>query len=482
MGFRQILPFLFMALIIGACGRENPRIPGDRAFLHDPEGSIRRLAAWSEAEHRDSLWFPKLSREEARMDLRVLKYCLEKAHTPLYRYRQPYQIDSFFLAETTALSDSVNYPEMIRILARLQHLVACGHSAWSHHPAYYAFRDAHTRYLPFGIRFNEERVEIAESMTEYKFPDHAVLLAINDVPVEQILDRLRGHMYRDGNSDPDSRLDLEQRFANAYANFFNDSQVYRVTWKAADDSFIRIQEFEGMLRPERQKHLKRQAMPTVMLQASLHPDSGFAILDFRSFNNERIAAGGQEFTVFVDSVFGKILEQGIDSVCIDLRGNTGGWTANGRHLFSWFIDTPTPYMRRVYTWREKAYPFAPLITRMPEYPDTSSWQPYGEYRLWTDYPNLIARPVTGRRYRGKVTILVDGMTRSSAAVFCTLMQEHRLAVFVGEETGTARCGPSGMVMEIRLPFSGARYAFSTAIYETAIRDSLDSRGVRPGGG
>ena len=203
------------------------------------------------------------------------------------------------------------------------------------------------------------------------------------------------------------------------------------------------------------------------------------IYAIHGFNKAHIAHYGQDFETFTDSVFSDLEHQKAEHLIIDLRGNVGGWTAYGKELFTYFISKPVRYIDNVEIKKTDKFTFKELITHLPGYLDTFQFDPLpnGNYQ-WTNYPSLMANPCD-TRFNGTVYILTDEMTRSCSGIFSSMMREHTSAIFLGQETGSSRCGAGGMVMSVRLPYTGINVHFSTAKYTTAIHDNKNASGVIP---
>jgi C-terminal processing protease CtpA/Prc len=179
-------------------------------------------------------------------------------------------------------------------------------------------------------------------------------------------------------------------------------------------------------------------------------------------------------------VFSELQKSKTENLIVDLRGNTGGRTGNGKHLFSYFISDPLPYVKSVEIKLNSFNAFEPLITNYPEYPDSAilNKNSAGNY-YWKNYPSLFVHPQSENKYRGQVYVLIDDMSRSCSAMFSSLMIEPTQAIFVGEENGATLSGSNAMIMSFKLPNSGITIFNSTANYTSAISDTTNSRGISP---
>lgn len=446
---------------------------------------LEKVADSLSGKHENGIIQLYIPRAEAEMDLAILKRVLEEAQTTLYRYTDRKSLDLVFSEAIPADADFVSYFTLIRTLARIQNAVACGHSGWGHSKAFKRYRKKSLRLFPLDLTMKDGRFVILRNNSDHPdIPDHSRLVSINGVSLYGLSERLHSYMYRDGLSADRSFRDILMYFTNAYSNFIDNPKVFKIEIVAPMARVPQTIELEGLLKSKIDSNrTARYGSPEskgLPLQFSFADKADAAVYSIQSFNKEYMAHFGQEFEHFTDSIFSVMETRKTENLIIDLRGNFGGWTAHGRYLFSYFIDQETPYMRRVVTKKHDNYSFAPIVNSMPGYMDTFDLQlkDYGVYD-WTNYPSLQAIPQPENRFKGKVYVLTDNHSRSCSAVFSSLMREHTQAIFVGEEPGGARCGSGGMVMGIRLPYSGVFYHFSTARYDCAIPNAGESRGVVP---
>lgn len=425
----------------------------------------------------------KIPSSVAKEDLTALKQVLEEAQTSLYMYTSESELDALFDSITTFSDDSIEYLDLIRRITRFQNAIACGHSGWGHPKSYKAYRNTDMRFFPLTIQIIDEKYYIHDSYYPSKDSiNGAEILTLNQTPVVEITQQLKKHMVRDGFSSPDGIKEIAQYFKMAYSNFIDNPDVFHLTIRQSgilrDISIkaLTLSEINDIHKPL-QSNLNsiKQA-----LQYEYKPELGAGWLTIKSFRNEYIQHYGQHFSSYIDSAFTEIQKRSVNRLFIDLRGNTGGWTSNGRHLFSYFINQPMDYIKKVEVKKYKDYTFDSLIVSPPGYLDTFdlNLSSSGMYE-WSNYPSLKVLPQERNVFNGTVYILIDEMSKSCSAVFSALMQDHNDAICIGNETGASKCGTSGIVMAIELPQTKIPIHFSTARYYPNIKDSTNCRGIRP---
>jgi hypothetical protein len=195
--------------------------------------------------------------------------------------------------------------------------------------------------------------------------------------------------------------------------------------------------------------------------------------------------GGNNYPKWMEDTFRILREKGTRVLIIDLRGNGGGNDMYGAMLVSYLTDKPFRYFDHI-----------DVKTIAPSFKEFSDWRADREPQL---RENMIANPAGGYLvppkihpgvaeqppgkypFLGKVFVLIDGGTFSTAADFCAVAHHLKRASFIGEETGGGYYGNnSGMETTLTLPGSKMRVRVPMYEYWNAV-PGYDGkrRGTRP---
>ncbi|WP_256565298.1 S41 family peptidase [Dyadobacter chenhuakuii] len=83
-------------------------------------------------------------------------------------------------------------------------------------------------------------------------------------------------------------------------------------------------------------------------------------------------------------------------------------------------------------------------------------------------------------FKGKLFVLTDGYTFSTAADAAALIRQITTAIFIGEETGGGAEGnTSGIFLQAKLPNSGLKVNIPCLCYWNAVTVRKKNRGVLP---
>ena len=128
------------------------------------------------------------------------------------------------------------------------------------------------------------------------------------------------------------------------------------------------------------------------------------LLDFNRFN------GRKKFDKFLDSIFGVLKTKKIKNLIIDLRDNRGGNNLLGNDLFQYISHVPYKFEDKVLI-REK-----------------------GKIKVF-NHIELFELEKNPLRFDGKVYLLINHQTFSSAAEFSWAFKHYKIGKVIGEETG-----------------------------------------------
>ncbi|RYF74500.1 MAG: peptidase S41, partial [Cytophagaceae bacterium] len=194
------------------------------------------------------------------------------------------------------------------------------------------------------------------------------------------------------------------------------------------------------------------------------------------------------FRQFMDKSMAQIAKKGAKNLVIDLRGNTGGWDSQGIELFTYLMktDTAVPYYARQHSVTDSTefLQFSDLSEAdrknvkqelIRENDGTFTLKQGSNTREPMRYS---AKP---NRFKGRVYILMDGRSASTASEFLAVAHANNVGVFVGEESGGAYEGGNGSsFITLELPKSGIQVTTPLVYYRNAVPEPTQKgRGTMP---
>ena len=426
---------------------------------------------------------------QTQSDFDLMRKALEEAHSGLYRYSSKAEMDRMFDAERAKLTQSMSKNEFMAILVETLAQIRCGHTAVSADEETQK-EFAATRMFPLRMMVEGRRLIVMFNDT----PDDQIIhpgmevVEINGRKTGDILDRIMPKLTADGDIETGKRARLQRIFGQYYRMFVEQTSDFTV--KARDDAgHTVIAKLAGVLPSERATN---QNPVNATLKANLsklqwsNENLAMRFLKDPDVAQIRIGGfGGNNYPKWMEDTFRTLREKGTRVLIIDLRGNGGGNDMYGAMLVSYLTDKPFRYFDHI-----------DVKTIAPSFKEFSDWRADREPQL---RENMIANPAGGYLvppkihpgvaeqppgkypFLGKVLVLIDGGTFSTAADFCAVAHHLKRASFIGEETGGGYYGNnSGMETTLTLPNSKMRVRVPMYEYWNAV-PGYDGkrRGTRP---
>jgi len=272
-----------------------------------------------------------------------------------------------------------------------------------------------------------------------------------------------------GSVDSDFNIYLEGTYDGAGIQVYNNEKDDIVVYKVIDDSpaskaglkdgdiivkvkdkstvNMNISEFSSLIKKEHESFeitFKRndKEMKTKISIEKIELKSVTSKLIKR--NNKKM--GYIKTTIFANNTYKQFKKQlselekaNLDSLVIDLRGNSGGHLMSAENILGLFLDSKHPiYQIKTKNETEKFY----------------------------------SKGKKTKKY--KIAILVDGSSASASEIVTAALKEQYGATVVGEKTFG-----KGTVQELQTLPSGGQYKLTTKIWLTSKGNKIDGKGIKP---
>lgn len=451
-------------------------------------GFLMYLAAgFTAAAEPPQTWAP----EAVRAEFDTLYEELRASHYDLYARRPKADYDALHRAMRREFDRPLTRTQ---IAQRFQAFVAYGRVAHARidagTDAYVAFREAGGKAFPLGIRVVKGVVRVAQN--ESGVADVAIgdeIVSLDGRPMDDWIKRAGRHISAD--TDYLLRTLLESRFAAGLWMERGTLERLALKVRKADGKVLAVSV------PARSREEQKQAVAAAKSATSLElswdarearmTPQGVAYLRPGPFyNNEPDAKDmwdATAFVKFIDESFEGFIAANAKSVVIDLRDNPGGDNSFSDPMLAWFATKP---------WRFCA-DFRVKVSRGAV--DTNAKRvplekdPHGAaHRFAEEYAKRkpgevfslempLVQPRQGRRFEGKVYVLINRHSNSNTANVAAIVQDYGFGTVLGEETADLAT-TYGAMEQFDLPRTGLTVGFPKALI---VRPSgkLDTRGVVP---
>ena len=445
-----------------------------------------RVGAQSDSASRADETRPPLPVEALVEDFDVLRRALAEAHGGFDRFSTRAEVHRRLEGYRRRLDRPMSALAFAGVLAEAITELRDGHSRLEL-DSLSAARLSSARVFPIRVAIEGERfvVRLNDSPADTLLRPGMEISRVNGRPVAQIISMLMPKVSADGFIETGRRNRLAREFATLYWLYVDQGERFTIEARDEDGRTTTVT-LPGILERQRRStfnpvnarltaNADRLDGPSGTIAVEFLPDTTIARLRIRAF-------GGQSFPSALDSAFRLVRQRGIDKLILDLRGNGGGVDEYGALLVGYFMERPFRYFDRIRvttiapsfaTWPERT--FAAMRAGTVPYPD-------GGYLVTPEqHPGVGEQRPAAAPFRGRVVVLIDGGTFSTAADVAAHMRSNGRAVFVGEETaGTYEGNTSGLNALIVLPNSRLRlkvmmYGYWNAVATPHVR----GRGTLP---
>lgn len=428
-----------------------------------------------------------LTTDQMQADFDTLRKALEEVHGGLYRFSTKTAINHLFDSCRARLNSLHSQRAFMILLFEMLARLRDGHMRLEADAATTAAL-AQARLFPLRILMEGDRLMVLYNDTpgDSTIRPGMELLTVNGHTAAEMTRTILPGIAGDGFIETFKRKRLERSFAQFYWLYVDESAEFNITAKDNTGNTITTK-LPGILSSAREQNRANNPINRLIRTNLARLDSAKDNVSLRFINNTDLAYlririfGGDAFTSTLDLVFKTLHDKKTSTLILDLRGNGGGVDEYGAALVSQFTNKPFRYFDRIH-----------LTSILPSF---TTWQPSTVEDLRngvvTD-PNggylvtpRLHRGVGGQipaahPFTGKLLVLLDGGTFSTAADVTALLRHLTNALFIGEESGgTAEGNTSGLNALVKLPYSKLSLKIHLYEYWNAIPPGKKGRGTMP---
>ena len=398
-------------------------------------------------------------------DFRILIVTLEEAHPDLYRVTSRVDLDKRIYKIERQIKSSRSYLEFLKIIAPIFTDIGCIHTQWGHSKDFIDFRNENLRMLPLDLAIKNRRFFLKRNYSNnYNLNFGIEILEINGEKINQYLKKNYSLLPIDGKIKSIQHKWLETYFPKHHANFWDQPDTFKLLIREGDN-LIYEERIAALLKNEFQDNWFKATINKRHLRFSTEDEIGY--LTIESFNNSKIAAGGQNYNVFLDSCFNVLNKLEPLALIIDLRGIGWGDVANGAALFSYLTSAPFTYLETVKSNQKVDFSYPENIFEMPK----------------VKLEKLIAlcKKVQPKLacFRNDIYVIMDGSSVGAKGVFCARVKGRANTFLVGEESGGCTFGVNVNPLKLHLPNSKIQVFIPTVQMILDSENYKSTNGVKP---
>lgn len=347
--------------------------------------------------------FETFSPSELRMDLKSVYNKLDTTHYNLYHLHQKADFDSVYQHIYDGINHPLNACEFYFQLLPLFNLLQDSHSMLGFPFSFNKeFSKQGGKFIPIKVFIINDKIFVSEIFSKTSFPIYSEIISVNEIKSSEIIKTLHLMINRE-----------QQESENDYMSFFFHRILYPVY--GFDENFVL-----ELITPNNE--YKKITLSGISLDdfpkeniSNFHSwqlNNSTVVIDINSCENK------EEFATFCDSIFDYVHKNKTKSLVIDLRNNPGGSTFHGDTLFTYLTNKKfTQYYKRSIKYSAYSNPKSDSIY------------------IKTFASNLEQSHINKKRFKGKVYMLINQGTFSSASLMAATFKCYKMGTLIGQKTG-----------------------------------------------
>ncbi len=419
---------------------------------------------------------PYLTPKQMNQDVDTLVKSIEETHlNPYYKYpRDKFVKDVALLKKElkTDLSVLDFYLKVEPLLAKLED----GHTDL--HIPKDIYNSQNPYELPYIFTLNIKAPFIICKMVKANLspliPANAEIISINDISASKIVNDI---INLNTGENPAFRAEYgANNFSFYLENLYKTNGNYKVKYKYQRQ--IRTVQVKGVKRNDLLEMLKRDDLNGAKNNdKQSHFDfeivNNIAVINFRQFD-------WNGFRKFADTSFSEIKNRNISDLIINLTDNGGGDSDVGDEFLQYILNKPFKQYNKVVVKNSRLYKIRLKKNMGSKKPNKEEMEFINQKdgsidTFYMDNNKLNDNPL---RFNGKVYLLVNSQTYSSASDFAQCFKYYKRGLVIGEETG-GLIKSFGDIVTTHLPNSDLRLTISSTLYYNVGADERSFSGVIP---
>ena len=384
--------------------------------------------------------------EEVRADMAFLKKRFEKIHPGMYYYMSKEEYNKKYDSLYNTINQPLSYLETFRVLSRLVTNVKDGHTNLRYDKK--RFNKKNAKFVPFYLRKIDKNYYLALNYSaDSSIIRGAEVLAFNNEPVEQLIQKLKVFVSSDNGSEHVKDYYTVSAFPTYYKRYFGEVDSIKISYRLPKNDSIFNKKVACQTNSEilkidkkRYKNLNRPNLSLKIMDSVNH----IAKLDITSFSmsGKFLDVSEQKFKRVLRARFKTIKQLKVEHLIVDFRANGGGFIPNVSRLLKYLSPKPFTLVDTV-AFKKKAY----FVIFKPYYfgPPVTMWLGFmkrnGEFMYRVNKRNDRHKPEKTLAYRGKTYFITDPGCYSATTFTLNLAKDLGIPEkIIGQQVGGATWG------------------------------------------
>lgn len=416
-----------------------------------------------------------LSPEQQKQDFDLMAGLLTEACPVLHVYRSRAEVDNHLNAIRQQLGDSATVADFYLCIQRTLSFFHDGHLQAYAGNDYYAMINNREAFLPLQLRILNGKIYLWENLTSNEQLQKGLeITSVNGVTSSRLISDINEFISADANNLFFKQHKLNNEYRLYLAFYFDFPSQYQLQIEGVGGITV-----QALSAHDRSTLIDQKVSPPEkkeLYSISYDEERSMATFQFTTFGDQE---GAQELRKILDDLIKQCEVRDITDLVLDIRGNTGGFDGNAAIVYSYLSDVPfRPLIGRYLRVRQIPYLEHVLNKDMQEVLESVPVIPYEEeYQL--DMALDQVSPPNPLSFSGRVYLLTDHSTFSTASLFTSIFRNNERGLILGSPTGGGAKGDSGGIIYLELPHSGINVFVPLVRNEYFNGDSLKMTTLAP---
>lgn len=306
-------------------------------------------------------------------------------------------------------------------------------------------------HIPVLIEFLNEKIYVTRNYSQSdKLKPRSEILSINEVSSEAIISNFKSIHSSDGNNDHFKYHRMNNEFRSYLMYYFQFPTEYKMRVRTngmSQESDIIVKALDASTIEKKKPKPKPEKE---LFSIDYDDERKTAVFRFTTFGDQD---GEKQLRKIMKKLVNKCNKQGIETLIIDIRDNSGGFDGNAAVVYSYLTETSFKALNGRYL-KTRALSFDEhLLNKNIEetLKSVPAIQVGSEFKLDMALDRII-QP-NERVFTGDVYLLINRATFSTATLFANIFHNNKRGIIVGQDAGGGYYGDSGGVAYIVLPNS-----------------------------
>ncbi|OJJ20420.1 hypothetical protein BKI52_18350 [marine bacterium AO1-C] len=415
-------------------------------------------------------FFPKAKLLE---DLKVFRAVMEEIHPGLYFYRSKDEINRDLAQIADSLKPQTSELDFYRQIIRFISKIGCGHTWADPEKTLDNVLWKETKQFPLKIRLIKGKMYCLETYTlqnkGIQLGDE--ILRINGYSSHTLVKQMMPYTVGDGTIVSGRMRLIENLFGFFYGLIYGQTNSFTVDYinaqgVQATTTLVGLSVAE--LKKIKQDLKNKLDDSPRNLHLQFYPKQGTAHLKIKGFFDWEVDSKEVSFEKALKKAFEKIAAAKTKYLILDLRNNGGGEGKLGLQTLTYLMNQPFIQFKEAFVKainpKSRSYTDITddLIKELTEVTKKKGDHHFVLTNTVSDKPVQPRQP----NFAGKIYVLTDGNTFSTAADVAAILFAQRKATFIGEEMGGSYYGNSSdffvfatlphSKVKVRIPLVGFR--------------------------